>query len=59
LPDELYIYKILKDAVQKPVTKVSPDYEEAIRDDDERMSRIQTQFEDGKPGNANNSYVDN
>lgn len=58
LPDELYLYTLLKEALKKQVTEVDPDYEETVKDEEYRMSRIQQQFQEGLPGNIDRSYVD-
>ena len=35
-----------------PVTEVDPDYEEAMKEDQYRMSRIQQQFLEAYPGDS-------
>jgi hypothetical protein len=44
LPDELYLYRILKEAVEMETTHVDPDREESQREGKQRLNKIQHQF---------------
>lgn len=54
LPDELYLYRLLQEALKMNVTHIDPDREEGKL----RMNKIQEQFIERTPGNVERSYVD-
>lgn len=44
LPDELYLYRILQDAISHPTTHVDHDREEYVKEGKQRLNKLQHQF---------------
>lgn len=44
LPDELYLYRILQDALSHPTTHVDYDREESVKEGKQRLNKLQHQF---------------
>jgi hypothetical protein len=44
LPDELYLYRILQDALGHPTTHVDYDREESAKQGKQRLNKLQHQF---------------
>ena len=57
LPDELYLYNLMKSASGREMTHIDPDRIELKKEDEIRMSRIQDRFENSTPGDLRHSKV--